>query len=171
MKSSNLTSSNSFSFDIFTSDGDKLSFDYSDSNSLISDENSLLFSATKSYQFEYNGNGISSKDKKEIAQALEKINPLMIEFFTKRDDEPLNQIAKKIEDIVPYSKDSNLQNFVKSSLVDKFDSMLNPLQFSRVRSAVENGKEIPKIEETFKSMREILDEVFNLLDNGRPIYA
>jgi hypothetical protein len=77
----------------------------------------------------------------------------------------------EIEDIIPFSKDLNSSNFFKSKLIDSFDKLLNPIQFAKVEDAVVNNRDVPNIEQTFKSMQELLDEVLYLLEKGRPIYG
>jgi len=175
MNTTSIFDSKSFGFDIQTSSGDKISFDYLNEKALDSKSSqngsSISFYELNAYKFSYEGNGIDAQDQIEIEKALEKISPEIKDFFTEEQSDSLTKFADRLDNLLPFTKDENTLGFLKSSLVDTFDKLVSPIQYNRVEDSVLNGTNGPKIEDTFKELRELLDEMLYLLDHGKPMYA
>jgi hypothetical protein len=190
-----------FGYQFQTSDGDKISIDLSQEKdvSYEGDANggTLNLTLIDTFQFSYEGNGISDQDRKEIAEALAKIKPKIEAFFGEsakqiglefesklsstlsialdKDGKPLAQpngenplldkdgnpiptpldkdgnpipppksenetppapektesdLVERLRNLLPNKKNENHGNFVKSSVVQMFEEMLNAFQNS-----------------------------------------
>jgi hypothetical protein len=129
-------SSSAFDFSMQTSSGDKINLSaFRESEVEIGhfkddslDISSLSLKQTYGYSFSYSGNGIDKQDRKEIDEALKEIKPLLnfldLEIGFKADDKSISDKALDINALLPKAKDDNHQNFIKDSLVDMMDEML-----------------------------------------------
>ncbi len=157
---------NSFDFSMKTSSGDKIDLSMYNSKevdiSMVKDRGlqamSLSIKEEYGYSFSYEGNGIDEQDKKEIQQALKKVEPLLNIFknssFKPKDGDKTN-LAFDINSLLPKPKDENHKNFIKDSVLDKFDEMLKAFD------AVEQMRELAK---------DVFDELQKQMD-GLRLYA
>jgi hypothetical protein len=157
---------NSFDFSMQTSSGDKIDLSMYNSKEVDMQvskdkglqEMSLSIKEEYGYSFSYSGNGIDEQDKKEIAQALKKIEPLLNIFKNsnfKPSREDKTNLAFDINLLLPSPKDENHKNFIKDSVIDKMDEMLKAF------SAADE-------------MRELARDVFDMLEKqmeGLRLYA
>jgi len=157
---------NSFDFSMKTSSGDKIDLSmYNNKEVDISTAKdkglqamSLSIKEEYGYSFSYQGNGIDEQDKKEIKQALKKIEPLLNIFknssFKPSFEDKIN-LAFDINSLLPKPKDENHKNFIKDSVVDKMDEML-------------------KAFDAVDEMRKLASDVFDMLQEqmeGLRLYA
>ena len=93
------------------------------------------------YSFSYEGDGLDAQDRKEIKEALKEIEPLLNMFQNKSfksNKEDATNIAFDINALLPKSKNDNHKNFIKDSVLEKFDDMLKAFD------AVEEMREVAK---------------------------
>jgi len=145
-----------FDFTMKTSSGDKISLSmYSNSDSDMQmkkdqgmREMRLSLREAHGYSFSYQGNGIDDQDKKEIADALKKIEPLLGIFNKsdlKMDDRETTNLAFDINSMLPKARDENHKNFIKDATLTKMDEML-------------------KAFDAVDEMRELAKNVFDMLE-------
>jgi len=126
---------NSFDFSMKTSSGDKIDLSMYNSKevdiSIVKDKGfqamSLSIKEEYGYSFSYEGKGIDEQDKKEIKQALKKIEPLLNIFKNSNFEashEDKTNLAFDINSFLPIPKDENHKNFIKDAVIDKMDEML-----------------------------------------------
>jgi len=155
-----------FDFSMQTSSGDKIDLSmYSSKKSDISlqkDKNILQMSLSLKeefgYSFSYSGNGIDEQDKKEIQEALKKIEPFLGIFGGDKTDLPQSQktnLAFDMNNLLPKPKDENHKNFIKDSVIDKMDEML---------------KAFDAIDEMTKLAKDVFDELSKQMEQ-LSIYA
>jgi len=157
---------NSFDFSMKTSSGDKIDLSmYSNEEvdlSMSKDSGlqamSISIKEEYGYNFSYEGNGIDEQDKKEIQQALKKIEPLLGIFKNSNFEashEDKTNLAFDINSFLPKAKDDNHKNFIKDSVIDKMDEML-------------------KAFDAADEMRQLASDVFDMLEEqmeGLRLYA
>lgn len=133
--STNQTAYNGLDFSFKTSSGDNISLSMYDnkelSTSSTNDGNMSVqeFSLSHAYGYEYHyeGNGIDENDKKEIAKALEALQPKIDEFMQNVQDsgipspsEILNT-SKDLRDELPEVKDENQKSAIQDQVLKLFD--------------------------------------------------
>jgi len=150
------SSMQSFDFSMKTSSGDKISLsmyngkdtEFSEKRDQGLHEMSLSIRETYGYSFSYEGNGIDEQDKKEIAEALKKIEPLL-NIFQKRDGgmdhKQATNLAFDMKNLLPEPKNENHKNFIKDATLTKMDDML-------------------KAFDAVDEMRELAKNVFDMLE-------
>jgi len=138
-----------FEFNFTTSDGDKIDLKMNDtleiSNDLKKDKHSISEELTLkhqfSYEFHYEGNGLSEKDLKEIKEAFKKIKPLLEKFLKAKDsnDKIMKNSAHHIKSLLPEIKNENHLNALKDEGVKTFDKILKEIKasFEEVKKAKE----------------------------------
>jgi len=156
---------NSFDFSMQTSSGDKIDlklFDEKSSElSYKQDDNStsMMLSLRHSYgyEFHYEGNGIDAQDKKEIAKALEKIEPMLEKYLenveqSKDSISPSNIInsAFDMKQILPKPNDLDTKNYLSDKLLDSFDKVLQNIQ-------EQNDKILEEAKKLFDSLVKQMD--------------
>jgi len=132
---------NSLDFTIKTRSGDTLSLNMYDNKSMhysASKEGNvqtreLTLSHAYGYKFSYEGNGIDAQDQKEIAQALEALQPRIQEYLknveqsgipTPRD---ILNSAFDFRQELPTPKDANHKNAIAQGLLETFDKTLGSM--------------------------------------------
>jgi len=130
---------NDFGFSMQTSSGDTINLKlYDEKSSEVSykkDDNStkMVLSLTHSYgyKFSYEGNGIDAQDKKEIAKAMETIQPMLEKYMKNvkesKDDFAMSEITNKAFDInqhLPKVKDLNTKNYLNDRTLKNIDKIL-----------------------------------------------
>ncbi len=130
---------NSFDFSLTTSSGDKINLKLFDKKSSELDlkkrENSqtlnLSLRHTYGYEFSYKGDGIDEQDKKEIAEALKKVQPMLEKYLENvkqsQKEIPLPKIinnAFEINQHLPKPKDLSTKSYIQDKLLDNFDELL-----------------------------------------------
>ncbi len=156
----------SFDFSMKTSSGDKVELSaYNRQESDLKttkDKNLELANLTIKeefgYRFSYDGNGIDAQDKKEIEDALKKMEPLL-KIFQNSNFKPSNENATNlsfnINSFLPIPKDENHKSFMKESTLDKLDEMIDAFKAA-------------------DDMREFAKDVFDMLElqmEGMRVYA
>ena len=156
---------NSFDFSMQTSSGDKIDlklFDEKSSElSYKQDDNStsmmLILRHSYGYEFHYEGNGIDAQDKKEIAKALEKIEPMLEKYLenveqSKDSISPSNIInsAFDMKQILPKPNDLDTKNYLSDKLLDSFDKVLQNIQ-------EQNDKILEEAKKLFDSLVKQMD--------------
>ncbi len=110
------------------------------------------------YTFSYRGDGIDAQDRKEITQALQKIEPLLKLFQQpnfKPDHQKATNLAFDINTLLPKPKSNDHENFLKEKLFDTMDAMLHAF-------------------EAAEEMRQFAKDVFDMLEQqmkGIQFYA
>jgi len=130
----------SFSFSFTTSDGDKIDLKMYDSVEARSsykkakglESQELTLKHEYGYEFHYRGNGLNEQDKKEIAEAFEKIKPLFEKFMEQKDanEEVMTNTAQMLKSFLPQPKDENHANAIKNEGVKTFDDVLKEIEAS-----------------------------------------
>jgi len=127
-----------FNFSFTTSDGDKIdlkmydsveaSSSYKKTNGFESQE--LTLRHKYGYEFHYEGNGLSEQDKKEIAEAFEKIKPLFEKFMEQKEanEKVMTNTVQMLKSFLPQPKDENHANAIKEEGVKTFDDILKQIQ-------------------------------------------
>lgn len=132
---------NSLDFTIKTRSGDTLSLNMYDNKSMQysaskngnNQTQELTLSHAYGYKFSYEGNGIDAQDKKEIAQALEALQPRIDEYLknveqsgipTPRD---ILNSAFDFRQELPTPKNENHKNAIAQGLLETFDKSLGGL--------------------------------------------
>jgi len=141
--------SNSFSFDLLTSSGDRISMSLYDNRELsVQSAQSGDFASFSmslkheyGYSFSYSGNGIDERDMAEIEKAMKIIKPMFNKFL---------QSVQKSEEI-----NDDMLNMLKSSTVDTMDEVLSAFEKSRA---------------LIESTKRLFDRIFEKMD-GFEIYA
>lgn len=157
---------NSFDFSMKTSSGDSIDLSmYNNQEVDISavkgdgmSQMSLTIKEEYGYSFSYEGDGIDAQDRKEIKEALKEIEPLLNMFQNKgvrASKEDTTNVAFDINALLPKAKDENHKNFIKDSVLDKFDDML-------------------KAFDVLEEMRDVAKDLFDRLEEqmeGFSLYA
>ncbi len=134
----NKSAYNDLSFSFKTSSGDKINLSMYDekeiSTSSFKNKNLSVkeFSLRHSfgYRFSYKGNGLDANDKKEIANALKKLQPKIDEFMKNVKESGIptpKDILNKAFDLkqdLPKVKNENHKNAIQNSVLDLFDKTL-----------------------------------------------
>jgi hypothetical protein len=130
----------SFEFKFTTSDGDKIDLKLSDSleasssyvkkDGAVSEE--LTLKHQFSYEFSYEGNGLSKEDLKEIKEAFKKIKPMLEKFLKEKqsNDKIMNNFAHHLKSFLPEAKNENHLNAIKKEGVNTFDEVLKSIRAS-----------------------------------------
>lgn len=119
-----------FSASVTTSSGDKieLSLSQSDEMQYSQNENSTTLSIRHKERLHYRleSNGLSEQDRKEIDEAMQKINPKLQEFFALggADKQPLSSTARDIAQTLP----EKITDEGKSYIFDALNKQLSQLQ-------------------------------------------
>ncbi len=137
----NSYSYNDFNFSMQTSSGDKINLKLYDEKSTelsyakTKNATSATLSLTHAYgyNFSYEGNGIDANDKKEIAQAMEIIQPMLDEYFASIKETPKSnaEIINKAFDInsyLPKTEDLNTKNYLNDKTLKTIDKVLEKAQ-------------------------------------------
>jgi spore cortex formation protein SpoVR/YcgB (stage V sporulation) len=132
---------NSLDFTIKTRSGDTLSLN-------MYDNKSMEYSATKEgkaqsqqltlthaygYNFSYEGNGIDAQDQKEIAQALEALQPRIKEYLASVEESGIPSprdilnTAFEFRQELPTPKNENHKNAIAQGLLETFDKTLGSI--------------------------------------------
>lgn len=114
-----------------TSSGDKISINLLKKDSAeaysMNDGGNLSgefsFSSLERFSFNVEGNGLTEQDHEEIAQMMEKIQPLIDEFFNQELETPYNELVNQIS--APIKElETSAKELAKSMLVDSFDKKI-----------------------------------------------
>ncbi|WP_457564463.1 ATP/GTP-binding protein [Caminibacter sp.] len=142
--------SSSFEFKFTTSNGDKIDLKLSDSieasSSFKKSSKGMVEEFTLkhqfSYEFHYEGNGLSKKDLEEIKEAFKKIKPLFEKFIKEKDanDRVIANVANHFKSFLPTSKNENHLNAMKQEGVNTFDEVLKSIKASMEK--VKKAKEL-----------------------------
>ncbi len=130
---------NSFDFNFKTSSGDKISLSMYDNKEMSmshSQENnktidSFTLKHSFGYRFSYSGDGLDENDKKEIAKALEKVDPNIKTFMENVDESGIPSprsilnFAQDIGSQLPRFDDENKKSALQSGLLELFDINLH----------------------------------------------
>jgi len=129
-----------FEFNFTTSDGDIINLKMRDILEVKSDLKKTKHSMSEeltlkhqfSYEFHYEGNGLSQKDLKEIKDAFKKIKPLLEKFLKtkKSNDRVIKNVAHHLKSFLPPVKNENHLNAIKNEGVKTFDDVLKNLKVS-----------------------------------------
>lgn len=148
-------SQNSFSFNLQTSSGDKISLSMYDNKELesdfIKDDSSKKLSMSLrheyGYDFSYSGNGIDENDKKEIEKAMKLIRPMFHKFLEniKKSDKIINDkdilhLSNKFKSLMPKPKNDDMKNMLKDETVKNMDNILS--LFKQNDKLVQNTKKL-----------------------------
>lgn len=88
-------------------------------------EASYSFASVKKFSFSYKGDGIDDQDRAEIEAFMEKITPLIEDFYNDEPEVPYNEAVNKIATPIKAIEDEDLQNYAKSALVETFDKTID----------------------------------------------
>ena len=147
--------SNSFSFDLTTSSGDRISLSLYDNRSLSMQKHESRNSSTFSmslkheygYSFSYSGNGIDERDTAEIEKAMKIIKPMFNKFLQsvqKSEEMPgmkeITNVAQLFKSKMPEVRNDDMLNMLKSSTVDTMDEVLSA--FEKSRALIESSKKL-----------------------------
>ncbi len=150
-------SSNAYSFDYTTKDGDKLSFSMNSSayTSTKENQNGSTHTLTQkfSYEMKYEGNGLSENDRKEIAAALEEAAPMMQEFMKATNEAKTNTLE-------------SFRSNVAQSLKDAFAPVQNPDNTEEIKSMT--ADKISKLLEEFDLRKQ--DSQKNMLEQASKLF-
>ncbi len=149
-------SNNSFSFDIQTSSGDKISLSLKDNKELDFSEqkgenwqkDSFSLKEELGYSFSYSGNGIDKNDKKEIERAMKLIKPIYQKFLEniKKSDKALDanhlltNSAHDIKSKFPKLNSKDARILLKNKTIDTFDDIFSI--FNKDKKLIENTKKL-----------------------------
>jgi len=162
--------SNSFSFDLLTSSGDRISMSLYDNRELsVQSAQSGDFASFSmslkheyGYSFSYSGNGIDERDMAEIEKAMKIIKPMFNKFLQsvqKSEEIPgmkeITNVAQLFKSKMPEAKNDDMLNMLKSSTVDTMDEVLSAFEKSRA---------------LIESTKRLFDRIFEKMD-GFEIYA
>lgn len=133
-------------FNIKTKSGDTISLSAynkrSSSASLEQNDQETTLTLQKDismgYAFHYEGNGIDENDKKEIDEALKKMQPSINEFVKTLSDNSKQEkntpsslivsMSEFLSSMAPKPKDVNTQNYEKNGVFDGFNKALKDLK-------------------------------------------
>jgi hypothetical protein len=144
----------SFNFSFVTSDGDKIDLkmydkvksksSYKKSGNYVSEE--LTLKHEFGYEFHYEGNGLSERDKKEIQEAFEKIRPLFEKFIKQKNlnEKIVTNTAMAMKSLLPKARNNDFLNALKQEGVKTFDEILKEVKA--------NMKELIKTKELFDKL-------------------
>lgn len=132
---------NDFNFSMQTSSGDKINLkmydekasDFSHQKSADASTTTLSLSHAYGYSFKYEGNGIDENDKKEIAQAMKLIQPMLDTYFknvaeTAPKNADIINTAFDINSYLPKPKEENTKNYLNDALLKTMDKTLEKVQ-------------------------------------------
>lgn len=93
----------------------------------------LSLSHAYGYNFSYKGNGIDEADKKEIAQAMKMIQPMLNQYFNNIKDSSAQNAdtintAFDINSLLPQTSNHNTRNFINDGLLKAIDQTLDTPQ-------------------------------------------
>lgn len=128
-----------FSFDMQTSSGDTVSLDFNNETSLSASKEGntteFSFSRMSEFSFSYQGNGLDDQDMEEIQKAMAEFSKQVAEFFTPdeegKQNKGINQLEQQMSQILPLPENEDQKDFMKSSLVDLFDSLFDQIVSKR----------------------------------------
>ena len=147
--------SNSFSFDLTTSSGDRISLSFYDNRSLSMQKKeggnfsnfSMSLKHEYGYYFSYSGNGIDERDTAEIEKAMKIIKPMFEKFLQsvqKSEEMPglkkVANVAQLFKSKMPEVKNDDMLNMLKSKTIDTMDEVLSA--FKKSRALVESSKKL-----------------------------
>ena len=156
---------NNFDFSMQTSSGDKIDLKMYDEKasemSYKKDGNSteMMLSLTHSYgyNFHYEGNGIDAQDKKEIAEAMEAIKPMLEQYMDNvkesEEDFSIAEITNKAFDInqyLPKTEDLNTKNYLSDKTLKTIDKILE-------KAENQNQKMLKHAQKLFDSLIKQMD--------------
>lgn len=131
---------NDFNFSMQTSSGDKIDLsmfnektaEIENTKTARSQTTEISLSHSYGYSFKYEGNGIDAQDKKEIAQAMKTIQPMLEEYMQsvrESEEDPVTSAivnkANEINSLLPKPQENNLNNFMKQKSLDQFDKLFD----------------------------------------------
>jgi len=134
--------SHELSISMKTSSGDTLSLNFSNEQALSmhqqknggEQESSLSFASMQSFSFQFDSNGISEQDQKEIDAFMKVAKPYIDNFMKDLDgSSPLNKIASSITSSIGdlRHKNTDVINKAKSAIVDAFDTTMKPMELNQ----------------------------------------
>jgi ribosomal protein L16 Arg81 hydroxylase len=148
-------SQNSFSFNLQTSSGDKISLSMYDNKELESDftkDNSsrrlsMSLRHEFGYSFSYSGNGIDENDKKEIEKAMKLIRQMFHKFLENIrksdkliDKRDLIHLSNHFKSLMPKPKNDDMKNMLKDETTKNMDDILSI--FKQNDKLVQNTKKL-----------------------------
>lgn len=152
---------NDFNFNMQTSSGDKIDLKlYDEKSSELSykkDENStsmmLSLKHSYGYSFSYEGDGIDANDKKEIAEAMKEIKPMMEKYFDNvnesKDSHPsiseITNSAFEMNKLLPKAEDLNTKNYINDKMLHTMDKILE-------KAENQNEKILKEAQKLFESL-------------------
>ena len=146
-------SQNSFSFNLQTSSGDRISLLMYDNQevdmSASKDDTSKSFSMSlrheMGYSFSYNGDGIDAQDLKEIEKAMKLIKPVFKKFLKNikannliPDDKEIINWTNIVKKELPRVSETDKLNMLKDKSVSAMDDVLS--LFKRSEKMIEGAK-------------------------------
>jgi len=134
--------SHELSISMKTSSGDTLSLNFSNEQALSlqqqknggQQDSSFSFASMQSFSFQFDSNGISEQDQKEIDAFMKVAKPYIDNFMKELDSSsPLNKIASSITSSIGdlRNKSTDVINKAKSAIVDAFDTNIKPLELNQ----------------------------------------
>ncbi len=147
--------SNSFSFDLTTSSGDRISLSLYDNRSFSMQaeegRNTSSFSMSLKYEygysFSYSGNGIDERDSAEIEKAMKLIKPMFERFLQSVQNseempgmKEITNVAQLFKSKMPEPKNDDMLNMLKSRTVDTMDEILSA--FENRSALIESSKKL-----------------------------
>lgn len=129
---------NSFDFNFKTGSGDNISLSMYDNKEIsvesMQDGNmsmqSFSLSHSYGYEFEYSGNGLDENDKKEIAAALEELQPSIDTFMSNINDsgipspKSILNLSREMSSQLPKADTTEKQDAIHDGLLNLFDNTL-----------------------------------------------
>lgn len=132
---------NDFNFSMKTSSGDTIDLkmyderaaEFSHQKNDTTETTTLSLSHSYGYNFRYEGNGIDEQDKKEIAEAMKLIQPMMEDYLKNvAESEPKNSdiinSAFDINSYLPKPKDNNTKNYLNDETLKTIDKVLEKVE-------------------------------------------
>ena len=132
---------NDFNFSMKTSSGDTIDLkmydehaaEFSHQKNDTTETTTLSLSHSYGYNFRYEGNGIDEQDKKEIAEAMKLIQPVMEDYLKNvAKNEPKNSdiinSAFDINSYLPKPKDNNTKNYLNDETLKTIDKVLEKVE-------------------------------------------
>lgn len=134
--------SHELSISMKTSSGDTLSLNFENNQALSmrqeksqgKEESTFSFASMQSFSFEFDSNGISDQDQKEIDAFMEKAKPFIENFMKELEsNSPINKIASSVTSAIGdlRHKNDDVINKAKSDIVDLFDQGMASIELNQ----------------------------------------
>lgn len=130
-----------FNFSMKTSSGDTIDLkmydervsEFSHQKNDNTETTTLSLSHAYGYSFHYEGDGIDAQDKKEIANAMKLVQPMMEDYLKNvAKNEPKNSDiinnAFDINSYLPKTKDNNTKNYLNDETLKTIDKILEKVE-------------------------------------------